>query len=1514
MKLRNLFLSAIAMIVAFSACDDKTEDVIGGIPSIELIDFEGDEITFGADGGERQVALLANRNWTIEEDASWIEVTPKSGSAAADQQTVTIKVVKNELDEDDPTAGFDREADLKFTVGAKSVYLTVKQEGPQGSTEALIVYYNNFDKEKAVKGESGWATYLDTFEGWKNATGTGLETVTYVYDRITARTNSGNGSAGGYSLYEGSGMNYLWFGSGKPYLAIQDIALPEGKVNFTVSFGAERYLSSDGDEEVDNTFNWSEFKALVSLDGAKWSTLPFEFAGKELPDGKWDLASATFKVPEGTEKLSFYFASSVESAYAIDDFRLVEALVEGVAVDFAAGEEFTPGEAEEGDQSDAAAIYSNNYDKLEAKKTYGSSGDSWPYLDQFDGWMNHAGTGAENVTYSYKGMSVRANSNSNSGYSDYEGSGLNNMFFGSNAYLSTNNIALNGATTLTLTFGTEKFSYDNGSVFTNSEYHIWLSNDGGAKWVELTDYTFAGGTTEGRWNVATANFTVPSGTETLSICMQVDVASSYRLDDFKLAAGTVAGTTVDFSKAVEKDFAAGNPAGGEDSDATAIYSNNYDKQEATKTYGSSGESWPYLDQFDGWMNHAGTGAENVTYSYKGMSVRANSNSNSGYSDYEGSGLNNMFFGSNAYLSTNNIALNGATTLTLTFGTEKFSYDNGSVFTNSEYHIWLSNDGGAKWVELTDYTFAGGTTEGRWNVATANFTVPSGTETLSICMQVDVASSYRLDDFKLAAGTVAGTTVDFSKAVEKDFAAGGSTGGGTTTVPESKGQKTVEEFIAAADTQNYYELTGTVSGFNSKYCSFDLTDATGKIYVYSVLSASKSEWADKISNGGTVTIYGKYEYYAQKSQHEVVDAYIVSFTSDGGGNEGGETDVDAIYANDFDKQTSTKSYGSNGNSWPYCDQFDGWKNEKGAGAANVTYDYKSASPRATNSNNNIWLPKSGAYLSVKDIALDGETSLELTFNVICGSPGNYKGTFNSNVFKVHLSSDNTKWVELPVNVTTGGTDFDSAVATFSVPSSTETLSITFEKIADETDGYRIDNVVLAASETADVAIDFTQGVEKDFGAGGSTGGGSDTPSTGEPTNLVEATVAEFLAASESSDVWYKLTGEITEIVMDKNNPSKYNAYGNLYINDGTDEVYIYGLTNGWVGSNNKSFESIGLKVGDIVTLGTLRGSYNGQPQGGGSKVPAYYISHVAGDGGNEGGEEPEPEDPSEIQTVTVAEFNAKPVSTSVLYRLTGTVGGPINTTFGNFDIIDETGKVYVYGISNWSDYSATFAEGGTVTVVGQRGDYNGKIEVLEGYIESYTAPAGGGDDSGETPEDPVTPPAGGEVTGTVLTISRETMTGFEWTTNSYGSQNISDLSTYLSWEINGVGFIGAKMCIPQSSNVFSTFAIQCQGNTDAAKQSRFGNTTSVGKIKKITVISHNERYTPNFNLALGTEQVVGVAVPSSMVAAADMTTTQEGTTYTTVYVPTEDVGFFAIYKNTTGALYFSEVIVEYEATK
>ena len=329
---------------------------------------------------------------------------------------------------------------------------------------------------------------------------------------------------------------------------------------------------------------------------------------------------------------------------------------------------------------------------------------------------------------------------------------------------------------------------------------------------------------------------------------------------------------------------------GGSAEALIVYYNDYDKVEAEKTYGS-GSSWPYLDQFDGWMNQTGTGAANVEYAYSGMSARANSTSDSNYSDYPGSGKNNMFFGKSAYLATKNIALGGATNFTLTFGSEKYSQDGDSVFKNAEFHVYLSNDA-AKWVEI-DYTFAG-TEGGRWNIAAADFSVPAGTENLSICVKADVASVYRMDDLKLVISD-GGAEVDFSKGVAMDFTAGGSTGGGSTTAPESKGKKTVEEFIAAADTQNYYELTGTVSGFNPTYCSFDLTDATGKIYVYSVLDASKAEWTSKISNGGTITIYGKYLYYEQKSQHEVVDAHIVSFTS---GTVDTPTDITSVTVAEF----------------------------------------------------------------------------------------------------------------------------------------------------------------------------------------------------------------------------------------------------------------------------------------------------------------------------------------------------------------------------------------------------------------------------------------------------------------------------------------------------------------------------------------------------------------------------------------------------------------------------------------
>lgn len=104
----------------------------------------------------------------------------------------------------------------------------------------------------------------------------------------------------------------------------------------------------------------------------------------------------------------------------------------------------------------------------------------------------------------------------------------------------------------------------------------------------------------------------------------------------------------------------------------------------------------------------------------------------------------------------------------------------------------------------------------------------------------------------------------------------------------------------------------------------------------------------------------------------------------------------------------------------------------------------------------------------------------------------------------------------------------------------------------------------------------------------------------PVQTVEKlTVAEFLAKPVEASVYYELTGTISNISS--------TAYGNFDLTDETGTVYVYGLTATKVSSNDKSFASLGLRGGDVLTLVGTRAEYNGAAQVGG---PAYYISHVA----------------------------------------------------------------------------------------------------------------------------------------------------------------------------------------------------------------------------------------------------------------------------------------------------------------
>ena len=107
---------------------------------------------------------------------------------------------------------------------------------------------------------------------------------------------------------------------------------------------------------------------------------------------------------------------------------------------------------------------------------------------------------------------------------------------------------------------------------------------------------------------------------------------------------------------------------------------------------------------------------------------------------------------------------------------------------------------------------------------------------------------------------------------------------------------------------------------------------------------------------------------------------------------------------------------------------------------------------------------------------------------------------------------------------------------------------------------------------------------------------------DPSVIEDVTVEEFKEASVNPEKYYQLTGTISSI--------KNDTYGNIDLQDETGTIYIYGLTKTkktGANSNDKSFPTLGLKVGDKVTLCTVRGEYEGEPQGGGSATPAYLVS-------------------------------------------------------------------------------------------------------------------------------------------------------------------------------------------------------------------------------------------------------------------------------------------------------------------
>ena len=260
-------------------------------------------------------------------------------------------------------------------------------------------------------------------------------------------------------------------------------------------------------------------------------------------------------------------------------------------------------------------------------------------------------------------------------------------------------------------------------------------------------------------------------------------------------------------------------------------------------------------------------------------------------------------------------------------------------------------------------------------------------------------------------------------------------------------------------------------------------------------------------------------------------------------------------------------------------------------------------------------------------------------------------------------------------------------------------------------------------------------------GGEGGGGSDTPSgEGDGTEAKPYNVAGVVAAGSGTDVFVKayIVGWVEGQALATGAHFDANATvaSNILIADSPNETDVakcipIQLPSGAVRTAVNLKDNAGNYKKEILLVGNIE-KYFGTT---GIKSTSYAkigdteagTKPSSGEGGEQGGGGDTP--PSgDAQAVTIAQFNAAAVSNDVWYQLTGTISNlKDGDKYGNFDLTDETGSVYVYGLlsekggakQKFQDLVTAkgVANGKKITIIGNRGEYQDKIEVVNAYFVS-----------------------------------------------------------------------------------------------------------------------------------------------------------------------------------------------------
>ena len=385
------------------------------------------------------------------------------------------------------------------------------------------------------------------------------------------------------------------------------------------------------------------------------------------------------------------------------------------------------------------------------------------------------------------------------------------------------------------------------------------------------------------------------------------------------------------------------------------------------------------------------------------------------------------------------------------------------------------------------------------------------------------------------------------------------------------EATCAEVIAGPESKTY-RVTGTVTRIaNTTYGNWYLDDGTGEIYIYGTLDKSGKNGANNsiaawgIEVGDIITVEGPKTVY--NGTVELVDVAVVNLQKS------------LVKVEGYDPEDATIPV------------------EGGTVAVNLTCK--------TANGISVEIPDEAKdWLSI--VSITGGEAPVVTFRAGANAGGDRSATV---VFK---TTDKGKEYTAQAVIYQKGSIVACTIAEF------------LEAPVGDTQ-YRITGVITSVAnpsygnvyvrDWSGETYVYGIGAKGDFEAAGlkvgdvvtlvgKRGEYKETPQmTGavleESIPVTPLTIDEFLDKDDDPNTYYMLTGTITEVA----NPT----YGNLYLEDETNSVYVYGCYPGWgaTGDNRKYWlETAGIVVGDKLSVIGVKSTYQGTPQ----LANGIYFSH------------------------------------------------------------------------------------------------------------------------------------------------------------------------------------------------------------------------------------------------------------------------------------------------------------------